>query len=208
MSCGTRAQESRPGDPDGAWLLRSSLWVSHPAVLRTGRGAPPSQPAPSPLPAADFPVRAPQPAPSPRYCSLTCCCPAVRLCRALLSLWATRETIPMQPPNVYSSHHRFCDVRGRGNLLRISREASSTVKARPPSGSNPLDAPPTGSARPAPRSPRLPATSPARKAPGSWSTRRASATGGWTSWSTTRASSGWGRCSPPARPTTRLLWPR
>jgi len=25
MSCGTRAQESRPGDPDGAWLLRSSL---------------------------------------------------------------------------------------------------------------------------------------------------------------------------------------
>src|ERR1700677_3450641 len=26
MSCGTRARESRPGDPDGAWLLRSSLW--------------------------------------------------------------------------------------------------------------------------------------------------------------------------------------
>src|ERR1700678_3311646 len=24
MSCGTRAQDSRPGDPDGAWLLRSS----------------------------------------------------------------------------------------------------------------------------------------------------------------------------------------
>lgn len=24
----------------------------------------------------------------------------------------------MQPPNVYSSHHRFRDVRGRGNLLR------------------------------------------------------------------------------------------
>src|ERR1700722_15576225 len=26
MSCGTRALESRPGDPDGAWLLRPSLW--------------------------------------------------------------------------------------------------------------------------------------------------------------------------------------
>ena len=26
MSCGTRAQECRPGDPDGALLLRSSLW--------------------------------------------------------------------------------------------------------------------------------------------------------------------------------------
>jgi hypothetical protein len=26
MSCGTRAQDVRPGDPDGAWLLRSSLW--------------------------------------------------------------------------------------------------------------------------------------------------------------------------------------
>ena len=26
MSCGTRALKSRPGDPDGAWLLRSSLW--------------------------------------------------------------------------------------------------------------------------------------------------------------------------------------
>lgn len=24
----------------------------------------------------------------------------------------------MQPPNVYSSHHRFRDVRGSGNLLR------------------------------------------------------------------------------------------
>ena len=32
--------------------------------------------------------------------------------------------------------------------------------------------------------------------------------GGWTSWSATRASSGSGRCSPLARPTTRLLWPR
>ena len=26
MSCGTRVQDFRPGDPDGAWLLRSSLW--------------------------------------------------------------------------------------------------------------------------------------------------------------------------------------
>ena len=26
MSCGTRALGLRPGDPDGAWLLRPSLW--------------------------------------------------------------------------------------------------------------------------------------------------------------------------------------
>jgi hypothetical protein len=40
----------------------------------------------------------------------------------------------MQPPNVYSSHYRFCDVRGEGNLLRIPRETSSTVKIQPSQG--------------------------------------------------------------------------
>ena len=39
------------------------------------------------------------------------CCPAVRLCQALLSLWATRETITTPPPNVYSGRHRFSRVR-------------------------------------------------------------------------------------------------
>ena len=42
MSCGTRAQSFRPGDPDGARLLRSSLLINylpngglHTPVLRT-----------------------------------------------------------------------------------------------------------------------------------------------------------------------------
>jgi hypothetical protein len=28
----------------------------------------------------------------------------------------------MQPPDVYPSHHRFRDVRGRGNLLDAPRD--------------------------------------------------------------------------------------
>jgi hypothetical protein len=85
MSCGTRAQH-RPGDPDGAWLLRSSLWdqslterglrTAGTALLRTAGDANYSvacdsttlrQPAPSPVlhllwlrtPLPNFPVRAP-----------------------------------------------------------------------------------------------------------------------------------------------------
>lgn len=69
MSCGTRAQHFRPGDPDGAQLLRSLplgkllpySWWPLTAPLR--------QPAPSPVlhllwlrtPLPNFPVRAPQP---------------------------------------------------------------------------------------------------------------------------------------------------
>ena len=61
------------------------------------------------------------------------CRPTVHPCQALLSLWATTRTIPMQQPNVYSSHYRFSDVRGRGNLPRISWEASSQEDpVRPP----------------------------------------------------------------------------
>jgi hypothetical protein len=45
MSCGTQAQDFRPGDPDGAWLLRSSLWIiTYLAVLPPAR-----QPALSPV---------------------------------------------------------------------------------------------------------------------------------------------------------------
>src|ERR1700691_5741718 len=40
----------------------------------------------------------------------------------------------MQPPNVYSIHYRFCDVRDEGNLLWIPRETSSTVKIQPSPG--------------------------------------------------------------------------
>lgn len=29
MSCGTRVQDFHPGDPDGAWLLRSSLLINY-----------------------------------------------------------------------------------------------------------------------------------------------------------------------------------
>jgi hypothetical protein len=37
----------------------------------------------------------------------------------------------MPPPNVYAIYHRFFDVRGGGNLLRIPWEASSAMKAQP-----------------------------------------------------------------------------
>ena len=74
MSCGTRAHDSRPGDPDGAWLLRSSLWdqALTKRVLRAAyytaacSSATLRQPAPSPVlrllwlrtPLPNFPVRA------------------------------------------------------------------------------------------------------------------------------------------------------
>ena len=45
----------------------------------------------------------------------------------------------MQPPNVYSSHYRFLDFRGGGNLLRISRDADYTAKIQPSPRSNPRD---------------------------------------------------------------------
>lgn len=79
MSCGTRALQFRPGDPDGARLLRSSLWdlpTAGKALLRTAADATCSvtcdsvtlrQPAPSPVlrllwlrtPLPNFPVRTP-----------------------------------------------------------------------------------------------------------------------------------------------------
>jgi hypothetical protein len=86
MSCGTRVQDFSPGDPDGARLLRSSLWdqsltkrglrTAGTALLRTAGDAYCSvasysatlrQPAPSPVlhllwlgtPLPNFPVRAP-----------------------------------------------------------------------------------------------------------------------------------------------------
>ena len=164
MSCGTRAQDFRPGDPDGASLLRSSSGVNHlpNGGMRTAGDAYCSaacdsatlrQPAPSPVlrllwlgtPLPNLPVRAPAadaftevpltcfaagscglhlrvvplrhcwwqplitaghpvrrsvPSPSctspgfgapppnrPAYCTCGYCCPAVRICQALLSSW-------------------------------------------------------------------------------------------------------------------------
>ena len=96
MSCGTRAQDFRPGDPDGAGFLRSSLWMNylqlHTAgycvlrllpVMRTTGGLPSaplfgSQPRrPSCVCSGLEPhcrtsrCARPQPTPSPRYRSLT-----------------------------------------------------------------------------------------------------------------------------------------
>src|ERR1700748_649547 len=90
MSCGTRAQDFRPGDPDGAWLLRSSLWINHlpsrycvllcTATYTVACGsATLRQPAPSPVLSLlwlrthcrTFRCARPQPTPSPRCYSLT-----------------------------------------------------------------------------------------------------------------------------------------
>jgi hypothetical protein len=188
MSCGTRAQDFCPGDPDGAWLLRSSSGNNHlpNGGMRTAGdaycaaacgSAALRQSAPSPVlhllwlgtPRPNLPVRAPAadaftevpltwftagscelhmrvlllryclrrplitsgrpvrrsvPSPSctspgfgapppnrPAYCTCGYCCPAVRFCQALLSFWATRETLATSPPDVYSSQHRFPRVR-------------------------------------------------------------------------------------------------
>lgn len=169
----------RPGDPDGAVLLRSSLLINTyrrglrtagTALLRTAGDANCSvacdsatlrQPAPSPVlrllwlrtPLPNFPERAPAAdaftevlltrlhcwvllTAAPDHCGppgpvvspvavlqqpwlrnsttapscalqLRVLLPAVRFCQALLSLWATRETITTPPPNVYYGRHRF-----------------------------------------------------------------------------------------------------
>ena len=73
-----------------------------------------------PLITAGRPVRSSVPSPScnnpgfgtppphrPANCNCVYYCPAVRVCQALPSLWATRETITTPPPNVYSDGHRF-----------------------------------------------------------------------------------------------------
>lgn len=84
MSCGTRGQEFRPGDPDGARLLRSSLLINYSLTETVNcwwpRTAPlfGSQPRrPSCVCSGLEPhcrtsrCARPQLTPSPRYCSLT-----------------------------------------------------------------------------------------------------------------------------------------
>jgi hypothetical protein len=91
-----------------------------------------------PLITAGHPVRPSVPSPScvcsgfgtppphrPAHCVYCSCFPAVRLCQALRSLLATRETITTSPPNVYSSDHRFNDVRSGGNVPEPVRTRSA-----------------------------------------------------------------------------------
>jgi len=77
MSCGTRVQDFRPGDPDGARLLRSSLLINYSLtgtayywyceLLVASNSATLRQPAPSPIlrlpwlgtPLPNLPMRAP-----------------------------------------------------------------------------------------------------------------------------------------------------
>ncbi|MFD6550229.1 transposase [Streptomyces sp. NPDC058398] len=87
-----------------------------------------------PLITAGHPVRPSVPSPSccnpgfetppphrPAHCNNLYCCPAVRVCRALLSLWATRETIATPSPNVYSAQHRFPRGQRGGNRARTTQ---------------------------------------------------------------------------------------
>jgi hypothetical protein len=84
MSCGTRVQDFRPGDPDGARLLRSSLLISYSPTETANCWWPHTAPLFGSQPRRPSCVCSglephcrtsrcarPQPTPSPRYCSLT-----------------------------------------------------------------------------------------------------------------------------------------
>jgi hypothetical protein len=146
MSCGTRAQESRPGDPDGAWLLRSSLWDQSLTKTSTAYctvacgSAALQQPAPSPvLPwlgtlLPNFPMRASA---------------ADAFTEVLLTDFAAaRQFIPARPYCLSGLREKIypCNRRMSTPIIidflafkatvsgRISWEASSTVKVQPWAG--------------------------------------------------------------------------
>lgn len=146
-----------PGDPDGDWLLRSSLGDRSLAYCRTSGARVRSRRlhrgtahffaaghcSRRPLITAGHPVRSSAPSPScnrsgfgtppphrPAYCTYGCHCPAVRLCRAS-SISATRETITTPPLNVYSGDHRFSCVGRRGSRPRALRgQVAAPLPAR------------------------------------------------------------------------------
>ena len=100
MSCGTRVPDFRPGDPDGAWLLRSSLGMSYllngPCVL--------GQNPTAQLAGARACSRRLH-----RVMQLTFAAYDARQfisAAACVSL-ATRETVSTRMANVYFSQHRF-----------------------------------------------------------------------------------------------------
>ncbi len=66
----------------------------------------------------------------PAHCNFGYCCPAVRLCQALLSLWATRETITVPQPNVYSGRHRFSCLSRKARTSRSAQDAQSSLHSR------------------------------------------------------------------------------
>ncbi len=62
---------------------------------------------------------------------LRSCCPAVRLCQALLSRWVTRETITTPLFNVYSGRDRFSWLPGRGRPRWPVQDLQSSLHRRP-----------------------------------------------------------------------------
>jgi hypothetical protein len=96
------------------WVLRTALTCTATAITAVLLTAAPDH--------CGHPVRSSVPSPScdipgfgtpppHRPANYGYCWPAVRLCQALLSLCATRETIATPAPNVYSGRHRFSRVR-------------------------------------------------------------------------------------------------
>ncbi len=128
------AQRPVPAPPSAAGPLPVLLWRGTCCLAsRCVRLQPTPSPGSArggPLSPAGHPVRLSALSPScnrgfgtppphrPACCMCGSCCPAVRLCRTLWSLWVTRETITTPPPDVYSGRCRLLRVRRRGNLLR------------------------------------------------------------------------------------------
>ena len=146
MSCGTRAQDVRPGDPDGARLLRSSLWdrslTKRYCLLRELRYFPRRPPI-----TAGHPVRPSAPSPSGNHSGFGTP-PPHRPATAVTTAWqfisagphsisTTRETIATPSPNVYSSRDRFPHI-----FRRDCHPRSATVPCPVPATARTTTVPP------------------------------------------------------------------